>query len=394
MEVVAIEPQFQNETVNHTVHKLRHLREELVRRGFPVKPFTLRLFGDPAQQMGYGEPAFALHIKSRRGLRALLSLEELRIAEAYMDGHLDIEGSMLEAIRYRALIRSSRPLHYVLQTYLKPLIVGQVAHDVRAIPAHYDNDAEFFCLWLDKLHYAYSHGFFASDDEPIEAGMRRKYEFAWSACDIQPGQTVLDIGGGWGAFLRFAGERGVKVTSLTISSESEAFMNRLIRQHRLPCTVVRQHFMQYRRDQRFDAIVNFGVTEHLPDYAGTIRNYTRLLKPGRKLYLDAYSGRRFRMPPFVSKWVFPGNTSPLSLKHYLAELDRGGFETLLVQDDRHNYELSCRKWAENLEAVEREVVDRWGEHLFRLFRMYLWSATLSFETGRLGAHRLVARYLG
>jgi len=33
--------------------------------------------------------------------------------------------------------------------------------------------------------------------------------------------------------------------------------------------------------------VNLGVTEHLPNYAATLRRYQRLLKPGGRVFLDA-----------------------------------------------------------------------------------------------------------
>jgi len=69
--------------------------------------------------------------------------------------------------------------------------------------------------------------------------------------------------------------------------------------------------------------VNFGVTEHLPDYKRTVENYVRLLKPGKRVYLDAYSGERHGMPSFITKvGSTEGNTSPLCMAKYTAELAR------------------------------------------------------------------------
>ena len=195
---------------------------------------------------------------------------------------------------------------------------------------------------------------------------------------------MLDIGGGWGSFLQFAGEQGVHVTSITISDESEKYMQELIRAPR-PAGRGGQGALPRvpAAAEPFDAIVNLGVTEHLPDYRRTLAQYERLLKPGRRVYLDAYSGRRHGMPSFITKWVFQGNTSPLCLEKYLTEVARTPFEVVVVKNDRHNYFLSCKKWAENLEAKRDEVVARWGEHLYRRFVLYLWSAANSFENGTL-----------
>lgn len=220
--------------------------------------------------------------------------------------------------------------------------------------------------------------------------MERKFRYAFDACGIRPGQRVLDIGGGWGSFLQFAGEQGVRVTSITISDASASTMRDLIRARGFDgCEVVQEHFLEYRPAEPFDAIVNLGVTEHLPDYRRTLAQYERLLKPGRRVYLDAYSGKRHGMPSFISKWVFQGNTSPLCLEQYLTEVARTPFEVVVIKNDRHNYFLSCKKWAENLEAHRDEVVARWGAHLYRRFVLYLWSAANSFETGTLSAHHMI-----
>ena len=306
-----------------------------------------------------------------------------------MDGRLDIEGEMLQSLRYRAMLSDPRPLRYLFATYVQPFFRGQVRSDEKWIKSHYDIDADFFTLWLDKRIRGYSHAFFESDEEPLEAGMERKFRYAMNACRIRPGDRVLDIGGGWGSFLEYAGSQGVQVTSLTISAASEAFMNEIIQRRNLPCRAIRRHFLEYRSEERFDAIVNFGVTEHLPDYRRTVENYVRLLKPGSRVYLDAYSGERHGMPSFITKWIYEGNTSPLCIEKYTAELTRTPLELIEIQNDRKNYFLTCKKWAENLEAVRDAVVARWGLHLYQRFRLYLWAAANSFDLGTLGALHMV-----
>ncbi|MEA2603063.1 MAG: cyclopropane-fatty-acyl-phospholipid synthase [Acidobacteriota bacterium] len=389
-------------TGDHPLHPLvaglRQRHAKLSARDGRARPFELRLPDRTAHLIGGeaigggGEPAFTVRIVTEKGLAAMAAFDELRVAEAYMDGDLDIEGDLLTALKLRPVLGDPHPLKYLFSTYVEPLLFGQVGRDKKWIKSHYDVDPNFFLLWLDGKLRAYSHGFFESDDESLEAGMERKFRYAFDACGIQPGQRVLDIGGGWGSFLEFAGEQGVHVTSITISDESEKTMRDLIRRRGLACEVVKEHFLEYRlppNTEPFDAIVNLGVTEHLPDYRRTLAQYERLLKPGRRVYLDAYSGARHGMPSFISKWVFQGNTSPLCLERYLTEVARTPFEVVVIKNDRHNYFLSCKKWAENLEAKRDEVIARWGKHLYRRFVLYLWSAANSFETGTLSAHHMI-----
>src|ERR1044072_7457122 len=320
---------------------------------------------------------------------ALAAFDELRIAEAFMDGDLDIEGEMLAALKLRSVLGDPHPLRYLVATFLAPRLLGQTSRDKKRIKSHYDVDPQFFVLWLDSKLRAYSHGHFEGDDESLEAGMERKFRYAFDAVGLRRGQRVLDIGGGWGSFLQFAGERGVHVSSITISDESEKWMRELIARRGLPGEVVKEHFLEYRPKRRFDAIVNLGVTEHLPDYRRSLQQYARLLEPGRRVYLDAYSGRKHGMPSFITKWVFEGNTSPLCLEEYLCEVASTPFEVVSIRNDRHNYFLSCKKWAENLEAKRQEVEARWGQPLYRRFVLYLWAAANSFETGKLEAHRMI-----
>lgn len=366
-------------------------RQHLENAGAWAHPFELRLDDRSSWSIGSGgEPAFTVTIVGEAGRRALEAFDELAVAEAYMDGELEIEGDMLAALKARPVLGDRRALHYLWQTHLQPLLRGQAKSDKRWISSHYDVDPEFFLLWLDPRIRGYSHGFFDRDDESLEDGMERKFRYAFDACGIQPGWRVLDIGGGWGSFLEFASEQGVHVTSITISDASERTMNELIaRRGYHGCEVVKEHFLEYRPLRPFDAIVNLGVTEHLPDYERTLAQYQSMLKPGRRVYLDAYSGPKHGMPSFISKWVFEGNTSPLCLEQYLTEVAKTPFEVVAVKNDRHNYFLTCKKWAENLEAVHDEVVARWGAHLYRRFHLYLWAAANSFETGTLSAHRMI-----
>lgn len=371
------------------VQQLRQRLTRLCMASIPVKAFEVVTPDGAAYMVGAGKPFFTVRLLTPAGEAALQSLDELSIAEAFMNGGLDIEGDVLQSLRYRTMLSDRHPLRYLAATYLVPLLRGQARSDEKWIKSHYDIDADFFILWLDRRIRGYSHGMFHHDDEPLEDGMERKFRYAMNAANIKPGDRVLDIGGGWGSFLEFAGSQGVRVTSVTISAASEKFMTDLIHRRNLPCQAVKQHFLEYRNEVPFDAIVNLGVTEHLPGYKRTLHNYTRLLKPGGRVYLDCYTGERHGMPSFITKWIYEGNTSPLNFKLYMAALETTPLELIEAVNDRHNYFLTCKKWAENLEAIRDEVVSRWGLHLYQRFRLYLWAAANSFDSGTLCAHHMV-----
>ena len=340
-------------------------------------------------RFGVGEPAFTLVANDVSAADALATLDVTAAAGAYLDGKVDLEGDILRLIQMRDFWTDRRPIRFAWR-FIKPMLFGQVKSDKEWISEHYDFDDDFYLLWLDRRHRCYSQGIFAHDDESLEDAMTRKLDFALEAVGAKEGDRVLDIGGGWGAMLEHAGKRGIRITSLTISRASEAFINGLLQREKLPCQVLREHFFEHHPAEQYDAIVNLGVTEHLPDYAATLRHYDELLKPGGKVYLDASSTRRKSgHTTFLEKFVYPGNGSLMCLHEYLADVAASPFRLQGVWDDQHSYYLTSRHWAENLDRNRAEIERRWGKDLHRKFQLYLWGTADGFRVDRNQAYRVL-----
>jgi cyclopropane-fatty-acyl-phospholipid synthase len=338
---------------------------------------------------GPDQPLFAIAANDDEGARALSSMDQLQVALAYLQGHLDIDGDMMAALAMRKFFPDLHPVAW-LSRFAPMLLRGAGEHDRRSISAHYDRESDFFLTFLDNRHRCYTQGVFASDDEPLEDAMTRKMDLAIEAIGAKPGDHVLEVGGGWGAFVEHASRRGIQVTTLTLAEESERFLNELVAANNLPATVVRRHVLQYTSPQRYDAIVNMGVTEHLPDYRASLRKYAELIKPGGRVYLDALAMRRkHRVSTFMSRYIYPGKSSPLVLHSYLKHVARSPFTLISVADDRHNYFLTCTRWASQLDDARDTIVRRWGEQLYRKYRLFLWGSAAGFDTGLVQAYRWV-----
>ncbi|MCW3110634.1 MAG: Cyclopropane-fatty-acyl-phospholipid synthase, partial [Segetibacter sp.] len=294
-----------------------------------------------------------------------------------------------KAFELRGIFKDFHPLQY-LWCFVQPLIFGQVASDRKWIAEHYDLDQDFYLAFLDSKYRCYSQGVFENDKESLEDAMTHKLDFALNATGLKAGDHVLDIGGGWGAFVEYAGTKGIRVKSLTLSKESENFVNNIIKSKKLPCEVIRQHFFEHTVAEPYDAIVNLGVTEHLTDYGRTINKYESLLKRGGKIYLDASASRtKYGFHSFIYRYIYPGNYSPMCLPQYINELAKTDLELIEVINDRHNYYLTAKCWAENLEKNRNFIVTRWSEHLFRRFQVYLWGCVDVFQKDIMQAYRVV-----
>lgn len=356
----------------------------------PEIPFAV-VAADTEHRFGTGDPAFTVTVRDWRGAKALAGLDQFGVAVAYLEGWLDVDGDLAAALRMRRFFHDIHPVAWVGR-FAPALIRGRKEHDRRSISAHYDEESEFFLTFLDHRHRCYTEGVFAYDEEPLEDAMTRKMELAVEALGLKPGDRVLEVGGGWGAFVEFAGKRGIDVTTTTLAVESERYLKDLIEREQLPARVVREHIFGYRNPERFDAIVNMGVTEHLPDYRTTLRKYAELIKPGGKIYLDALAMRtKHNVSTFMSRYIYPGESSPMLLHQYLREVARSPFELISLQDDRHNYYLTCKRWAQRLDAAREEIARRWGEPLYRRFRLFLWGSAAGFDTGLVQAYRWVLR---
>lgn len=364
-------------------------RHRVYSASHPVPPFAVRFRTGPPSVFGDGEPEFTIVATDETGEKALASLDQFQVAVAYLEGHLDIDGDMQSALSIRALFNDFHPIAW-LSKYAPKLV--RTRNDRRSIAAHYDRDSDFFLTFLDTRHRCYTQGAFESDDEPLEPAMTRKMDIALRSIGVGPGDHVLDVGGGWGAFLEYAGKLGIRVTSLTLSRESEAYLTALIDRERLPATVVRQHFLRYETGERYDAIVNMGTTEHLPDYRATLRKYRELLRPGGSVYLDALAMRsKLRLSTFMTRYIYPGSSAPLVLHDYLAKVARSPFVVTEVHDERHNYYLTCRAWAQRLDAAREDVQRRWGMDLYRRFRIFLWGSAAAFHSNQVQAYRWLLR---
>ena len=371
------------------IRKLRTSYEEYQRETLSLPSFSLALPDGAEYAFGRREPIFRVKVHDQQTLVALTSLDETRFCEAYMAGTLDVEGEFGAIFDLRPLLSDTHPLQSVWFKVLHPLLLGQIASDKKWIAEHYDEEADFFLQFLDRRR-CYSHGLFEHDHQSLEEAIENKLSFALHSVGAKAGQKVLDIGSGWGTMVEYGAENGLEVTSLTISEASRAYVAEQIAKKGWPCKIIHQHFLEYQNSERFDAILNLGVTEHLPDYRATLKQYQTLLKPGGRVYLDACGARRkFPFSSFIYRYIFPGNASPLCLHEYLAEVARTPFEVVAVYNDRSSYELTCRHWAERLEANRNDIIRRWGKSLFRRFQLYLWGCVDVFQRGECEAYRLV-----
>jgi cyclopropane-fatty-acyl-phospholipid synthase len=356
--------------------------------GVPI-PFSIELPDGERRQVGEGEPEFQVGLRNERALRAIRSLDEGNISEAYLRGDIDLEGDMLKPFALRKLFDDRHPL-VTAWRFIQPLLFGQVYTNKQAISSHYNADPKLFLSFLDPVFPAYSQGVYESDDESLAKALERKFDWAIEKCELGPGKKVLEIGPGWGAFAGHALQAGVDFTGITISEVSQDYLRSKLANFGDRFDILLTDFLEYEPKERFDAIVIMGVIEHLPQYERVLRKFHQLLKPGGLVFLDGSAWiKKYELSTFMVRHIYPGNHSFLVLDDLLNKLARTPLELMEVQNDRWSYFLTFKQWAMNLESNEDLVRRTFGDFEYRKFRLYLWGAANEFLTRNLDCYRMM-----
>jgi cyclopropane-fatty-acyl-phospholipid synthase len=352
-------------------------------------PFSISMPNGERRQFGNSAPEFHVALHNDRALKALRTLDEGDIAEAYLQGDIDIEGDMLKPFALRASLDDSHPL-VAAWRFVQPLVFGQVYTNKQAISSHYNADPKLFESFLDPVFPAYSQGIYANDDEPLAKALERKFDWAIEKCGLGPGARVLEIGPGWGAFAGHALQAGVHFTGITNSEVSQAYLRNKLANFGDNFAIELTDFYDYEPAEPFDSIVIMGVIEHLPDYERVLRKFYRLLKPGGRVFLDGSAARKkYELSTFMVRHIYPGNHSFLVLDDFLHKMNKTDFEVMEIHNDRWSYFLTFRQWARNLDASKDFIQKTFGDFEFRKFRLYLWGATYEFLSRNLDCYRLI-----
>jgi len=352
-------------------------------------PFEVHLPDGTSQRFGQGTPTFQLSIRTDRGLKAVSSLDEGKIADAYLSGDIDLDGDMLKPFELRGAMKD---FHLVTEAwrYLQPLFFGQVHTNKQAISAHYDLDSEFFLAFLDPKTPCYTQGMYESPDETLDVATLRKFDYAFEKLKLKPGDHILEIGPGWGAWFEYASARGVKCTGISISKESIRFLTEKGKTLGRDWDVLESDLLEFNPGYKFDAVVIMGVIEHLPDYLSVMKKFMTLVKPGGRIFLDGSAcTKKYELSSFMVKYIYPGNHSFLVLDDLLNKVAKTPLQVEEVFNDRMSYAYTFIQWAKNLDAHKEFLVGKFGDFNFRRFRLYLWGAAYEFISRSLDCYRLI-----
>lgn len=341
------------------------------------------------ERFGLEKPQFKAIFRDARLVK--YGFDEFRFAEAYVNGDIEIEGDIAALLQLRTRIQDRVRFPAWLQFITALLFASETKINKKAIGAHYQFGDDLYLSFIDKKYRFYSHGIFHSEHETLEQASEHKLEHMVEALQLKPGMRLLDIGGGWGGVSQYCGSRGVHVTALTLAEDSYRYISNLNTEQNLPCEVLLQDFLTYKPEQPFDAIVIYGVIEHIVNYKRFCKQVWNCLRPGGRLFLDgSASVVKYDVSSFARKYIWPGTHAFLCLQDLIRELLFHSLEVIEVKNESADYGRTMHHWAQRLDENKEMVIKQWGEKLYRAFHLYLWGGSQAFPH-LLQAYHVVAQ---
>lgn len=328
--------------------------------------------------------------------QAFLSRNSLALGESFMDGRWDCEdlaGFYTKALRGNLQIRKtilSDPKLF-LRTLLANLQSGNRAYQVGE--EHYDLGNNLYEAMLGR-RMVYTGAIYEGAYD-LDSAQEIKLERICRQLRLRPGDRVLDIGCGWGSFMKYAAQKyGVTCVGLSVSKEQIAWGRESCAG--LPVEFVFTDYRDFSDAEGFDHIVSIEMIEAVGQK--NLKTYFKkahaLLKSGGAFMLQAIiSQKPFPMAdPWIDKYIFPNGVlvSPRQLERHT----NGLFIYENLQDIGPDYDPTLLAWWDNFDAAYpklKEANPKYDERFYRMWKYYLQMCAALFRTRQIQDWQLLLR---
>ncbi len=271
-----------------------------------------------------------------------------------------------------------------------------IEKDRRAIEYHYDVSNEFYELFLGPT-MVYTCAYYRTPDGDLDQAQRDKLDVVCRKLRLEPGESLLDLGCGWGSLAVWAAENyGVRAHGVTLSPAQAAYAQARIREKGLEsvCRVECRDYREIAGKGLYDKIAAVGLIEHvgIANYRAYFAQVGELLRPGGLFLNHGITHERYwkwtRQWDFTIRYVFP-NGQLDHISHILSLMEDENWELRDVEQLREHYSRTCRHWTERLIANRERALEIVSEKTYRIWLLYLAASSHYFAEGSIGLYQTI-----
>lgn len=348
-------------------------------------PVTVKYWDGQSETYGDGTPQAEIDINKELSMAQIAKHATLTLGEAYMDGDIDIKGSIQQIVA-SAYRQTTSFMHDKSVLKFIPKQGHSEKENKQDIQSHYDIGNDFYKLWLDPT-LTYSCAYFKTNNDTLKQAQLNKVHHILNKLMPERGKTLLDIGSGWGTLLYVAAEEyGLHATGVTLSEEQYNYTKDQIQKRGL-ADLVDVRLEDYRETTgQYDYITSVGMFEHVgkDNLPGYFEKVNELLKPGARALIHGITGQHngAGVDPWLTKYIFPGGYIP-SVSKNLDYMIEANLQLDDLEPLRRHYQKTLEIWDHNFNAVRDQVREMFDERFCRMWDLYLQAAAASFEAGNI-----------
>ncbi len=345
----------------------------------PNKKIVAELLASVGIQINGTNP-YDIIIYNEKFYDRVLSLKNLGLGEAYMDGWWDCE--RLDDFFCRILSEGLESKVGGSWRLIGPLLranlfnMQSLARSRMIADRHYNLDNGMFLSFLDDYNQ-YSCGYFVGCEDLAQAQIN-KMNMIVAKLNLTPSDQVLDIGFGWGGLAKYISETvGCHVTGVNISDEQIKYARQCLQESRVK--ILNCDFREI--DGTFNKILSVGMFEHVgyKNYRTFMMTVHKSLEDGGVFLLHTIGSNTssVKTDPWINKYIFPNGMLP-SLTQIAQSV-----EGLFVIEDLHNlgphYDKTLMAWNSNFQNAWPELSKRYDTRFKRMWEYYLLSCAGAFR---------------
>lgn len=331
-----------------------------------------------------GSNPWDVQVYDERLYKRLLAGGSLALGESYMDGWWNVEdlpeffNKVLQANLSYKLVT---PGFIFYMTTAKLFNLQSKSRAFKVGEEHYDIGNNLYKDMLDsRMVYTCGYWSGASPAKSLDEAQEHKLDLVCRKIGLKKGDKVLDIGGGWGSFAKFAYEKyGAETVAITISKEQAEFGKNLTKG--LPIEIRVQDYRDLDSEEKFDHVVSLGMFEHVghKNYKNYMKVVSKVLKDDGLFLLHTIGRNKsvYGTDPWIHKYIFPNGMLPSTAQ--IGKAIGGRF----VMEDWHNfgvdYEKTISRWFYNFDHAWPNLKNHYNDRFYRMWKYYLNASEGAFR---------------